>query len=134
MRLLSASVLGLLALLGLGGAGCHGQRLDSESTMTVAPGEVKSKIVDAPRADQQVTVTVSSLGAPVTACVVLEKNRQAAEDALQSGKSPPNTLFGVAKGEDATLQGTVPAKEEYAVLVSNAGSKAAQVKVRITGR
>jgi hypothetical protein len=131
MRLLSLSGLGLLCLVG---AGCHGQRLDSESTMTVGPGEVQSKIVDAPSADQQVTATVSSPGAPVSAYLLLEKNRQAAQDALLSGKKPANVLDGKDKTEDATLQGKVPAKEEFAVVVSNSGGKSATVKVKITGR
>ena len=133
MRLPLRPALCLLVTLGLVGAGCK-QRLNSESTLTVGPGEVQSKIVDAPRADQQVTVTVSSPGAPVSAYLVLEKNRQAAQDALLSGKAPANVLDGKDKTEDATLQGTVPAKEEFAVLVNNGGSKPAQVKVKITGR
>ena len=67
MRLVSVSALGLVALVCLAGAGCLKQRLDLESTMTVGPGEVQSKIIDAPKADQQVTATVSSPGAPVSA-------------------------------------------------------------------
>jgi hypothetical protein len=131
MRLVSVSALGLLALVG---AGCLKQRLEVESTMSVGPGEVQSKIIDAPRADQQVTVTLSSPGAPVSAYLVLEKNRQAVQDALLSGKKPANVLDGKDKTEDATLQGTVPANEEFAVVVSNGGGKSAQVKVKIAGR
>ena len=133
MRLFSRPALCPLVVLCLLGLGCK-QRLNSESTLNVGPGEVQSKIVDAPRADQQVTVTVSSPGAPVSAYLVLEKNRQAAQEALLNGKTPANVLDGKDRTEDATLQGTVPAREEFAVLVSNAGSKSAAVKVKIIGR
>jgi hypothetical protein len=134
MHLLSRSALCLLVALGLLVTGCRKQRLDEESTLTVPPGEAQSKIVDAPRAEQQVTATVSSPGAPVSAYLVLEKNRSAAQDALLNGKRPANVLDGKDKVEEASLQGTVPAGEEFAVVVSNAGSKNAQVKVKITGR
>ena len=133
MRLPLRPALCLLVTLCLVGAGCK-QRLNRESTVTVGPSEVQAVIVDAPRADQQVTATISSPGAPVSAYLVLEKNRLAAQDALLSGKAPANVLGGKDKTEDATVEGTVPAKEEVAVLVYNPGGKPAQVKVKITGR
>jgi hypothetical protein len=133
MRLLSRAVLGLLAGCLILAAGCK-QRLNEEKTLSLEPGVAKSLQIDAPAGEQKVTVTVASPGAPVSAYLVLEKNRTTAEDALIAGKKPVNPLAGQDRVEQATLEATVPAKEAYAVVVSNAGGKPAQVKVTIQGR
>ncbi len=131
MRLRSCVVLGVLAgCLAL--AGCK-QRLNEEHTMALEPGMTKSLQIDAPTGAQKVTVTVASPGVPVRAYLVLEKDRTAAEDALVAGKKPASAL-AATEGDQGTLEGTVPAKEAYAVVVSNGSGKPAQVKVTIKGQ
>jgi hypothetical protein len=134
MRLCPRAVVGVLAGCLVLAAGCK-QRVNEERTLSLEPGVTKPLQIDAPARDQQVTVTVASPGAPVSAYLVLEKNRAATEDALVAGKKPgANILAGSEKAEQATLEATVPAKEAYAVVVSNSSGKPAQVKVTIKGQ
>jgi hypothetical protein len=132
---LSSSVLCLAVAACLLSAGCRlQQRLDRTLTVSVSPGEVKSQIVDAPATDQQVTVTASSPGVPVSVYLVLGKDQKAAEDGLLNSKPVANALDGKEKTEQVTLQGKVPAKNEFAVVLWNPGLKPAAVKLTISGR
>ena len=135
MRRLSQSVLCLAVAASLLSAACRKQqRLDETLTVSVSPGETKPTQIDPPIADQQVTVTASSPGVPVSVYLVLEKDRKSVEDALFNSKRPEKALDGKDKVEQATLQGTVPAKNEFAVVIWNPGLKTAAVKLTISGR
>jgi hypothetical protein len=112
------------------------QKLDFDGTFEVpADSSWKAKIFEGPAADQKVTVTASSPGAPVDVYVVLGKDQQAAQQALETGKAPATVLTSKKKVDQETTLDvvTVPAKSEFAVLLVPTG-KAAQVKLKVAGR
>jgi hypothetical protein len=114
-------------------AGCLRQRLDVDLTLQVEPGKIIPRIIDAPRADQNVTLTVDAADAPVNVYLVLAKDSEADADAMLSGMRPAHALAGQDKVQQASLEATVPAGNDFAVLVLTTG-KATQVKLKLTGR
>jgi hypothetical protein len=132
MRPSAPFCLGLSVLLGLA-AGC--QRLDVDRTINLEPGEVRDIIIGAPRSQQNVKVDVSASGAPVDVYVVLEAERAGVEDSLTLSKRPDTAklLASQQKVTTATLEATVPAKNDFAILLAGA-AKPAEVKVKVTGR
>lgn len=121
-----------LAILFLALPGC-GQKLDYESTLELNAGEVQSLAVDAPRREQKVSVTVTSSASPIDVYVVLEKDKEAAKQALLDGKQPAESLARKVKTQDATLEATIPANTKFTILLGGA-SKSSQAKVKVTGR
>jgi len=123
------------AAAALAAPGC--QRVNQQKTVSLAPGEVVAPfIVDAPATSQTVSVTVTPSGAPVDVYVVLEKDREAAQQELEkavmargvgapkegAAQSVKNSLGGQANiDKETTVTGTVPAKNAYAVIVGNPG-------------
>src|SRR5262249_7213317 len=81
----------LLVLPPVGLAGCR-RSFSYEKTLTVEAGAYETQTVDPPTREQKVTVTVSGATAPVNVYLVLEKDRQAAEDSLRLEKAPANVL------------------------------------------
>jgi outer membrane lipopolysaccharide assembly protein LptE/RlpB len=122
----------LLAALLLTLSGC-GQRLNYETTVQLGDGEVQSLSIDPPKREQKVSVTVTSSGSPIDAYIVLDKDKEAAKQALLDRKKPANPLDGKTKTQDATLEATIPANTGFAVLLGEA-SKSSQVKVKVSGR
>jgi hypothetical protein len=131
MRLPSRLVLCVLGLCLLLGGGCRRQTLDDERTVSLDAGALKSFPVDAPRRDEKVTVTFSSPGVPVSVYLV---DAKAAEQAIDTIRPPANALASAVSTEQGTIEGTVPAKTEFAVVLHNPGTKATQVKMTIKGR
>lgn len=127
-RLVCALVVGSLLLTG----GC--QRVHQERTAQVEPGNVYVLTVDAPRSDQQVTVTAASPGVPINVYLVLEKDVEEARQALDRDKKPARPLAAQEKTESATLQATVPAQNGYAVVLTSAAGKKAEVKLHLAGK
>jgi hypothetical protein len=123
----------VLLALGLAVAGC--QRVNQQKTEKLGPGDVVAPfIVDAPSRNQEVTVTVSPNGAAVDVYIVLEKDRAAAEQALQERQAPKDVLAGKQKvDKETTLTATVPAKNAYAVLLGNT-TKEATVAITLKGK
>ena len=111
--------------------GC--QRLNDERTVSVSLGDPYSIEYSAPRYEQKVTIQVSSPGAPVSAYLVAEPDRQAAQLLLNQKKTPEKSLAGKEKAEEFTLEATVPAKTAFVLLI-RADKKEAQVRVKATGR
>jgi hypothetical protein len=104
-----------------------------EKTVHLDPTEIPGAItVDGPPYEQPVTVTVSS-PVEVDVYLVLEKDRQTAEDAIVKGKKPAAVLDGKEKVTEATLTGTVPRKADYSVIFGNP-AKAGEAKVKIVGK
>src|SRR5947209_15464952 len=58
----------------------------------VAAAQHRRFNVDGPPRDQQLTVIVRSIGAPVSAFLVLSGDADALEGALEAGKDPNSTL------------------------------------------
>jgi hypothetical protein len=125
----------ICALLLLAPAGCGRGSFSYEKTLTVEGSDAfQAQTVDAPARDQKVTVTVSSATAPVNVYLVLEKDREAAQESLRYEKSPANVLDKKEKVQEATLEATVPAHNSYTVLLTPAEGKTARVTLKITGR
>jgi hypothetical protein len=112
--------------------GC-GQKLNYETTVKLRAGEVQAQMVDAPRREQTVRVTATSSGSPIDAYLVLDKDKEAAKEALLDGKKPAAFLAGQTKTRDAILEATIPANSDFTIVLGGA-TKDSQVKVRATGR
>ena len=121
----------LLAAIVLGLPGCG--RLYHETTVQLGAGEVQLLLIDAPKRDQKISVTAASSGSPIDVYVVLAKDKEAAKEALLSGKKPAESLAGKVKTPDATVEATIPANSEFAIILGGA-NKNTQVKLKVTGR
>ncbi|MFO0808429.1 MAG: hypothetical protein U0746_07385 [Gemmataceae bacterium] len=118
-RLLRVASVGLVLLVG-----CQ-SRLKYERAFAVGPGDSNKSIIDGPKYDQKVTVTLTTTG-PVDLDVYLAK------DAVQDGK--PKTLLGsLTQSSGGQLDVQVPAKQEFIVEVSNA-RKEAKCTVKVEGK
>jgi hypothetical protein len=124
-----------LLLLPVALAGCRRQSLSYEKTVTVDAGDAyQAQTIDPPTRDQKVTVTVSSTTAAVSVYLVLEKDREAAQESLRYERAPANVLAKMEKVQGGTLEATVPAHSSCTVLLAPAAGKTAQVALKITGR
>jgi hypothetical protein len=110
--------------------GC--QKLNYETTVQLGDGDVQLVLVDPPRSEQKVHITAASSGSPVDVYVVLDKDKEAAKQALLDGKKPAAVLVSETKTRDASLEATIPAKSGFAILLGGA-SKSSEVKVKVTG-
>jgi hypothetical protein len=111
--------------------GC--QRVNEERTLSVELNDVKAVTIEAPKREQRLAVTATA-AVPIDVYVVLEKDRSAVEEALQKGARPDKLLASQLKVEQASLEATVPAQNEYSVLVRSTSGKKADVKLKITGK
>ena len=117
----------LLAAALLIPAGC--QKLSDEKTADIGPeGGLYSLRYEGPRGKELVRVEVSSAGAPVDVYLVLEKDVAAAERSLAAKQSPAEVLDKKEKATEATLEGAIPGKQAFRVLIHSA--QAATVTVR----
>jgi hypothetical protein len=106
--------------------GC--QKLRDERTVTIDPPGGSHRITySGPRSEQKVSVEVSSTGTPVDVYLVLAKDQAEAEKSIETRKPPANVLDRKEKTTEATLEGTIPAKEDFCVLIY--ATEAATVKV-----
>jgi hypothetical protein len=121
---------GLLACALIVLTGC--QRVNFEKTATVEPHAVQKYTLDAPRSDQQVTVTISSPGVPVSAYLISEADAVTTENCILNNKTPPKVFDSKEEAEEFTLNATIPAGTEYALMLTSA--KEAVVKVKLTGK
>src|SRR5262245_44287879 len=130
-RRIAATLLLGVALLPL--VGC--QRTIEDKTVTIEQGQRKATIVDAPTREQKVVAEVSSPGAPVDVYLVLEENRLSVEDRLKNfkGPNPAKVINSKQQIESGSVEGTIPAGKEYAVIVY-APKKRAEVHLKIIGR
>jgi hypothetical protein len=128
-RFVLALSLGLAAVLFV--AGCQ-RPLSVEKTVRLLPGDVQAPaIVDAPRAEQKIRVSVTS-AEPINVDVLLEANRPAVMEALQAGKRPAADKLMASKEQATadTLSVTVPAGKEFAVVLSGS-KKETEVKLSV---
>jgi translation initiation factor 2 alpha subunit (eIF-2alpha) len=134
MRWFSHLVVCGLAVALLTTAGCRKQAsLNIEKSVPLDVGDIKTTMVDAPIRDQDVSVTVTSTGAPVNVYVVAEKDQEAAEKGLLNHTKPMNLLAGKEKTTQDTLQFKAAARTGFAVILTPEG-KNAEVKLKITGK
>jgi hypothetical protein len=109
-----------------------GPQLRYEKSFDLAPGAVRSVILDALSGEIKARIAVKSPGVPIHVYVVLEKDQDAAVDKLLQGKRPEKLLASKEKTEDALLEAKVPAKTAFAVLLIGAADRKAAVKVKVT--
>jgi hypothetical protein len=131
MRRMTTAFSGLPIALLLALPGCG--RLGYETTVQLGAGEVQALSIDAPRSEQKVSVAVTSSGSPVDVYAVVEKDKEAAKEALLDRRKPAAFLAGQAKTQDATVEATVPGHTAFVILVGGA-SKPTQVHVKVMGR
>jgi hypothetical protein len=113
-------------------AGC--QPLNYEKTYTLAPGGSEMVRSDPPKYDQKVTVTATAGEDPLNLYLTLEEDAAAVDAALKSGKPPKNFLAGKDREPNPSVEAKVPAGKSFAVVLSNAGPKTVEVKLKIKGR
>jgi hypothetical protein len=130
MRTSTRMMLGLVALSLAVAVGC--QRLNEKRTIHVSPGEVQDVIISGPRSEQKINVAVTS-NAPIDVYVILSADEQAVKGKLLSSMKPDESkiLKKELKTENANLEATIPAKNEFRVLLTGA-KKAADVNVHVT--
>jgi hypothetical protein len=111
--------------------GC--QKLDYSKTFDLQSSEVHELIVDPPSRDQTVKIVANSKGVPISVYLVLEKDAAAAKNALMNHRKPDlsTVLASKDKAEEVTIEGRVPAKNGYVVLVGGA-NKPTKVDLKIT--
>jgi hypothetical protein len=120
------------ALVLLVAAGC-GSRLHYEKTVELAPGTLPL-VIDGPSRDQKVVVKASAPGTPLTVYCYLKKDENEAERAAFLNKASDKILAKSDKGEEAALECTVPAGQEFVVLLRNHTRNKVSVHVTIEGR
>lgn len=129
MRCITGLLLGGAALMLLGLAGC-GSVLKDDRTVTVKPGEWVKVDYSAPKKDQMVVIDFTATGGPVSAYLVLEKDIEAAEKAVDTNRMPANTLAAREKAVSGKLEATIPAGANFVLLVVSSSGKAANVQVK----
>src|SRR5262249_3212907 len=111
-------------------AGCQ-KKLSDDRTIQVEPGEEKLIIADPASRDQGVSVSWNSTGTPVSVYLFLEKDQQAASEAIMLSKASSKLLAKKEQADTGTLEAQVPAGEKLTVMVTS--RKQAKVGVKILG-
>jgi len=117
----------------LAAPGC-GSEVHFEATKDISIQDEFKQIISAPTSAQKVRVEVTATDAPVNVYVMLEKDADKTEDEIgapRKGAKLPETVLGHAlETQNGTVEVTIPAKEEYRVLVTVA-KKPTRVTVKI---
>jgi hypothetical protein len=113
-------------------AGCN-KALNFQKTLEVGPGELKSFNVDAPRQNQNVTVSFKSSATPVDVYIVLEKDFELVSKELQNYTKPGAVLNKIEKSKEGSVSADIPAKAEFGVIVTGA-VKDTSVEVKLTSK
>jgi hypothetical protein len=121
-----------IPVMALGLAGCN-RPLHFDRTLSMGPGDVKSFSVDPPRREQKVTVSFKSTETPVDVYVLLDKDLEAASNAIQNFKAPQGVLASKMKSRDGSVEATIPAKTAFGVIVAGS-NKDTSVDVKIAGK
>jgi hypothetical protein len=114
-------------------AGC-GSGLHHETTMSVAPNELKRLLIDPISHEQKVRVQVSAPGTPVNVYCYLEKDKSDAERAAETGRPSDKILASAKNQEEAVVVFAVPANATGVVLLTRTSGKTATAKVKIDGQ
>ena len=112
--------------------GCRTKLKDSR-ILDVAPADLVSVYVDAPKYDQKVTVEFSSSNGPVSVCVCVSSNERKVIASLDISTNNKMVLGSAQEAATGTIEVTVPANQEFAVLVFGL-SKPTKVALKINGK
>jgi hypothetical protein len=112
--------------------GC--QKLNVKRTIHINPGDVQDVIIDGPRSEQKINVGITS-SAPIDVYVILSAEEQAVKSKLLAGQKPDDSkvLDKALKVDSANLTATIPAKNEFRIMLTGA-KKPADVDVKITSQ
>src|SRR5947209_11809664 len=97
-------------------AGC--QKLNVTKSFQLEPGDTKGVIVDAPKKDQKIAVSVKSAAGPVDVYVILIKADTEDLGKLMEDKNAGAVLGSQKQTQDATLEATVPGGSKFAAVVT----------------
>ncbi len=105
----------------------------SDQKVTIEAGSVKELVVDAPKTDQQVDVTLEGNGD--LEAYLVAGSPKAVVELLQNGRTPAaGSYVAISKVQKkGELRGKVPAGSEYAVILSNPGGTTKEFIVSIRG-
>lgn len=118
-----------MGILSLVLAGCS--KLDHESNFELESLASRSIHISAPTYEQKIKLTYSSSEVPVGVWIILDKDIPGDKEEFD-----PETLKSgvIAKEKDkkeGVITATIPAKENYTIVVSRA-TKKTQVKIKLT--
>src|SRR4051812_19954283 len=109
--------------------GCK-QKVNQKNTFKLEPGDIKGMIVDAPKKEQKIAVSIKS-DVPVDVYLIQIKGNTEDLEKLLNDPSAGAVLASKKQTQDATVEGTVPAGSKFAAVVANP-KKAASVDVSVT--
>jgi hypothetical protein len=133
MRTKLSLILVFAVLLTAGGC----QRLNREDTYTLKPFEPLKVTYSPPAYEQKVTLTIKPVSAAVSAYLIKATDLPAVEKSLDAEKEPASNIVLAGKttkgaAETYTIEGTVPAKVEYVLVLRS--HKDTEVTVKTVGR
>jgi hypothetical protein len=98
-------------------AGCQGA-LKDRRRVDVKSAEVKEILYDVQQREKSVQIVIESESAPVDAYLVLEADRARLAEQLANQGKPTGFLASGVRSKEITLQGRIPAKSAFAVLLT----------------
>jgi hypothetical protein len=114
------------------GSGCGRSGVHFEQDFKVDALGNKSFTLPAPKAEQKVAIAFRTSGVKVNAYVLLEKNREDAMERLSQQRALGNNILAKKEGStDGTLEATIPAGAEFAVILSNPTNQDASVSLKV---
>lgn len=119
------------ALIGLA-VGCQ-SRLKYDTAFDIDAAAGRTCFIDGPSKDQTVAVQFTSAAEPVNVFVCLKKDEPAVAILAETGKAGPGVLGHAVKQTSGSLEVAIPAKQDFAVIVSTAGKKTS-VSLKIVGK
>jgi hypothetical protein len=114
-------------------AGC--QKLNITKTIVAEPGEYKVLRTPAPKKDQKIQVAINSADGDVSVYLVVGIDPKLPDDAIEellNDKTKGQIVDKKTQVREATLEGTLPAGTEAAVIFAHS-TKPTSITVKITG-
>jgi len=102
-------------------AGCS--KLHEERTFAVDAGWSKTIMISPPASSQKLKIAMTS-DEPVNVWVVLKKDVPGAKEDIDPATIKSSVLASAEKTKSATLDVTIPAKEEFWIVVNGSGKRA----------
>lgn len=113
-------------------AGCQ-SRLKDNRTIDVEAGGINTIRIDGPKYEQKVQIEFTSTNVPVSVYVCLRKDETMVGGAAEVDQLHATALCRTPKGTTGSVEVTVPAKQEFSVMVIG-GNKPTSVKLKIVGK
>jgi hypothetical protein len=111
--------------------GCKA-KLNSESTVELTSGDMKSTIIDAISKAQDVMVSAKASGGKFNVYVFLAKDKADVEKAVERSKVSDKVIAHKLDTSEADLKANIPANSEAVVLLTSVDAKKVEVKLKLT--